>query len=1734
MPQYKVTDPQSGRSLLLTGDSPPSEDELNQLFAGQQQASSPVLIKSQSGLQNEDSIRQYNPGFLERVIGMQGMKKLDAAQNALFPQDSVFRDLSVAPPPQTIGQGLKLGVEGLVNSIATPGGILTGAVGGPIAALGRIPALLTVGAGGAMMAPALGQAAGILSPGSGATAPQMAQAAVLPASLALGVAAGVATRERPQVTPQPPRPGTPEYIDYVNKVVNPKISSRSPAKPTPPAATVVSPDSNPATTTPLIPSGNPAQLFQQQMRAQTAKMSVQQLQQAYELSKQTATQHGVAGNLDAAIQEAIKGQFYREQLERIDAQHSLKAAASALKFAQDNKTLSPQEIQQFKQQGDQIFPLVEKNSGQAKQQAQQLYENIRERNAAAGNKKDTEGQASGQEGKNVQKQNAPQEQAQSQVSKGLPGNARGNVGLDVKGTAGVLDDEKLGPRPSRKMDRSWGEQGFVIAPKEMWDSLFNNRSTKIDPEQLYNRLKNKLGEASGTFKALQTAGLSGFLNQPRSVDEVEKWAEEKGPKVEVRKFGEGALSPEQAAYQKITHEWFDSLGRRFQGIVNAHYDRNVTPEMFQHIINRDEKGSGTHSDEDLDRFVAKANEYMALRRKAEAQGNVAEQSHWQFVAPKPEREMPGYVEIAVVKPRGKEIITPHLNPDGTQKAPTQYTDEQDKFPSSHNFPPNTLGFVRGYMETLPNGKKVFHVIEVQSDWVQRVRESKEAANRDTYHEGQASDPLLPHYERLVLKAAIDHARSEGADAIAISDVETAMMTQGHDRLPMQSRDPDGERLITQSPGMRLHYDQTLPKIAGELTGEKGEKVEFGEHKMAWDLPRGNAEHPVEENAGVRRKDLIFRNEKGEPKTDVTARMFPIAKAKKDFSLYGRTGAIFPKPTPRQGPPRTLSQIAQAQQQTLVSKVANAVKATAPEIHSFLSETAKPAGLSLINHLRGNALPYTSGVNQQLGNRLYNYAQAHAVADVLAKIDPDTVLGTKDPTFDKKLGGTLVEYNLQQLGKTSIGKQWSPFKTNKDYQDALKDPQIQAAIQRHNDIVLKDATQRHEELGGEKLKLPDQRMFVNLKFPGSEDLGRGATGNLKATLQKKSITNQERKGTAEEYDTSYRSMAERMIKANYSEFQRKLLNDEYVKQGLGAYVKPGDKIPDFGRHGAMEIPVRLQRAILLKEGESPNIVSQNKSLYIRKDLAPEYMQALGANPSLIGGALRGVASILTKVQVQLGVDTVQHTVNMLSAVDGVTRAQGYKNVIGVKEYDTLKRIVQNIANVQRDDPQTQQLLREMAANYGIARPEHDFQGMFGGKSLGGKAISTVDKAGRLTLFQIAKELAAKGLIKDNEADIRNFVNKNLGQYNIRLQSAFTAFAKSTFSPFIIAGKTFNRLAASRLLLSPGVKAANPQAWATMRARQALYIATGMVVIPALLNYKFNSQAFPEDTKIGEIKLPDGKIIDMGRYTFERRGERITGVGPVIDEQLLPRLRGEQPAAMGQTAADSFTDVARGFAAPYAGPLPNMAASLLTGKTALGYQSAQPGEQYPYTKAAVRQANPILGAGMSDQPTTDFERRLEQITGTRDTTPRSIVNRFRRQFLYKIGKAQQDDFTSGQYIKLTADLLNNNVTDAKKDYQDLLKYEVGQHTDEGDPQHAAQETLQRHFEDYAKSHGQTSKAQEEAFVKTLTPHQKDLYDKALKQQEDVSNLFFSQIQPKMSGNEPRGFRPPTIRRPRHFSY
>lgn len=474
--------------------------------------------------------------------------------------------------------------------------------------------------------------------------------------------------------------------------------------------------------------------------------------------------------------------------------------------------------------------------------------------------------------------------------------------------------------------------GFALdAPLVLMDAKVSGfvKSGRPTAEQMMGRLENmgKKGEVSPSELAVyKEQGLEEFLKTRPTVEETAKWMQENGPRVEVRKFGEGGRTPEQVEANTLQHTLDTSI-------------RN--PELLDRYMSYIKKG------EDLDpkQYGLSEEQDKQIRRLVElnkvTMGQpLGDNAHWSFVAPKAEKDMTGYVEVAVRRP-GKQIQDPY-EMGGASK-------EEVKFPSSHSFPPNTLGFGRGYMETLPDGRKVFHVVEVQSDWAQDVRQfsnqypnahiwqnpkdnmwevhgdsrhieasmmengfnTKEQAQKsldERYNKTQRNDPLLAHHETLVLKSLIQHAREQGADAIAVSDAETAMMTEGHnrnatstliirpDQVDQAFRDGwyvsrEDTRLYgnanmikeaqakyggvievaqpSQAPGMRLHYDRILPDILERLTGKKGEKVGFGEHKKAFDKA------PGEVGSGSPRKDLIFREPSGELKTSITARVYPL-------------------------------------------------------------------------------------------------------------------------------------------------------------------------------------------------------------------------------------------------------------------------------------------------------------------------------------------------------------------------------------------------------------------------------------------------------------------------------------------------------------------------------------------------------------------------------------------------------------------------------------------------------------------------------------------------------------------------------------------------------------------------------------------------------------------------------------------------------------------------------------------
>jgi len=308
------------------------------------------------------------------------------------------------------------------------------------------------------------------------------------------------------------------------------------------------------------------------------------------------------------------------------------------------------------------------------------------------------------------------------------------------------------------------------------------------------------------------------------------------------------------------------------------------------------------------------------------------------------------------------LVTKRLPSDTDSTLPYRVTEIWKKSgnPKGHGYA-ETLADIKEHLGEIDNSgewklikdtepKKIAVIAEAQSRWGQKARKQKadidklQIVDKGDYWEtndpsgakvrldksdfptkesvvkwslpnrNTLDHPLLRDYNRLILKAAIDQARKEGATHVMISDAETAMMTEGHDahtqasdtvgnygtrgeaEYKAQQLKQEGKsakvtegddatwyvETISQEPGMRLNYDTILPKIAEDLTGTEGTRVSLGEHKNAFDnrhMSGGTelVDRNLPGDAPVKPRDnLIFRNPDGTPKTDVSGLLYDIS------------------------------------------------------------------------------------------------------------------------------------------------------------------------------------------------------------------------------------------------------------------------------------------------------------------------------------------------------------------------------------------------------------------------------------------------------------------------------------------------------------------------------------------------------------------------------------------------------------------------------------------------------------------------------------------------------------------------------------------------------------------------------------------------------------------------------------------------------------------------------------------
>ena len=338
-------------------------------------------------------------------------------------------------------------------------------------------------------------------------------------------------------------------------------------------------------------------------------------------------------------------------------------------------------------------------------------------------------------------------------------------------------------------------EGFAWGAKPM-EEIQGLPKSGVMPEGRFAKAGSEAGQFSKDELALMKQVVpQAFTETGVDVPTLYKGLGESGPVVEVKKLG-ASSDPVVADQerQQVRHQLDTQLGPDWVEWHRSDRRREAITDNQRNMLDR----------------------YYELEDIV-GQGPAGTTASYAFVGPKPEGQMPGYVEGLVRIPENYKI-------GGTQRL------EGDTVASPLYRGPhfgaedtNVLSSYRGYEETLPNGEKAFHVIEVQSDWGQKIRDNQERIDRGDYSSGNTvkgmDHPLLPHYETLGLKAAIQHAKEIGATKVILPDAETAMMTEGHDSggnaravptkgaTPQKVSDPHGYNFDTKLPdGWEWNHD----------------------------------------------------------------------------------------------------------------------------------------------------------------------------------------------------------------------------------------------------------------------------------------------------------------------------------------------------------------------------------------------------------------------------------------------------------------------------------------------------------------------------------------------------------------------------------------------------------------------------------------------------------------------------------------------------------------------------------------------------------------------------------------------------------------------------------------------------------------------------------------------------------------------------------------------------------------
>ncbi len=402
----------------------------------------------------------------------------------------------------------------------------------------------------------------------------------------------------------------------------------------------------------------------------------------------------------------------------------------------------------------------------------------------------------------------------------------------------------------------------------------------------------------------------------------------------------------------------------------------------------------------------------------------------------------------------------------------------------------------------------------------------------------------------------------------------------------------------------------------------------------------------------------------------------------------------------------------------------------------------------------------------------------------------------------------------------------------------------------------------------------------------------------------------------DYSDDAKAVLANVIGPRWNEVTKLRMYNDLIDKGVAFKENPGE--------GYAYMPVKMP-----KTDKAGATHMADVPLFVRKDLVREIRDVLNTDVPLEPNAVMKVA---TGIQLAQIADAVTHTKNIMTVV---TKAQGagtlWKDITRKMPVfgtaDAIGRIISVTKEVSGDSPAIRAEISDMAKQ-GLIRPTFPPSGLQK-ITRGQQFIHAADTGARVVMNRFFDNLLDRGLVEDSVANRRDFINQ-VGMYNKRLTGPLMkAAAQSGLSPFIVAGRNFNRQGRWAVTGNPGVKASSLNAAFQLRMTNLLGTAA-LFTIPMIMNTLTTGKPGGRPgTSLGawdlgtDEKNGKHKVIDLLQITGLRRGLKSIGI-----DALAEGLR--NGLTMEQITNNALQDAAQTVIHPWMGPAMGGISKTVTGR------------------------------------------------------------------------------------------------------------------------------------------------------------------------------------------------------------